>query len=294
MKLYQKILLIGIGIGAILRGSFIYKNRKIGCENQFQSSAYHYLVNEFKDRGLHNIQSPLFDFNDPTIKEVYNKLKNRVKPEVSARDIQSNYDIENAVEKHLEKYGNRALIIIFGAAYHIWGATNILEDKFNAEYISITPKKLDLEDIMDDEICFSNEAPSERIEKAKKSIEIQLTRCLGVVKHMGYKDSEDYMKDISDFDCAKNIVVGIEETGFHWEYDNQASKPIYEILTTFIERFKPKSILYIGEDLFSESMKRNFEEGLKTEFMGEPQYRELFLTKAKKLKIPVEFASFGG
>ena len=96
--------------------------------------------------------------------------------------------------------------------------------------------------------------------------------------------------------ATKNIVVGNEETGLHDQYTNQDNKPIYDILSSFIEQFKPNSILYIREDLSSENMRRNFENGNLTQidvFTGEPYYRTQFLNNAKELNIPVEFASFG-
>lgn len=286
-------ILVGTAVAAVLTGSLIYRNREISHENQFQTSAYHYLVDDFTARGLHNLQSPLFDFTDSTIGQAYEEAKNSAVPRVFPQDVQSNYEIVDAVKRHLAQYGDRSLIIISGAGVHIWGATNTLEDKFDAEYISITPEKLDLEDVMDSEIFLRDETPSEKIEKA--SANVQLTRALGVVKHMGYRDLEDYMRAISDFDGAKNIVVGMEETGLHDQYGNQDKKPIYRTLTAFIERFKPNSILYIGEDLFSENMRRDFKNGnlTQTDFNGDPYYRTQFLNRARGLNIPVEFASFG-
>ncbi len=297
MKPYQKIILIGTAIVTVLMGCLSYKNGEIIPRKHFQNSAYHYLVDNFTVRGLHNLQSPLFDFDDSTITQTYEQAKNSAIPQVFPIDTQSNYSIIDAVERHLVEYGDRALIIISGAGVHIWGATNTLEDKFDAEYISITSKKLDLENVMDSEVYFRDESQSEKIEKAEASLDVQLTRGLGVVKHMGYRDVEDYMRDISDFDGAKNIVIGKEETGLHDQYTNQDNKPIYDILSSFIEQFKPNSILYIREDLPSEDMRRNFENGNLTQidvFTGEPYYRTQFLNKAKELNIPVEFASFGG
>ena len=285
-------LLAGIVAATVLTESLIYKNREISPESQFKNSAYHYLVGEFTEGGFHNLQSPLFDFNDPSIRDVYDKVKKTVEAKVIPRDIQSNNDIVNALKKHLSNYGNRSLIIISGAGCHIWGATPKLKDRFDAGYISITQKKLDLGDVIGQSIYFRDETGNNKVETAKKIVEIQLTRDLGVVRHMGYRTIEDYMRDISDFDGTKNIVVGIEETGLHPQYHNK-TKLIYQILSAFIEGFKPNSILYIGEGLFSESMKREFEKGQGTKFMGKHEYRELFLIKAKKLKIPVEFASFG-
>ena len=296
MKLYQKIVLIGTAIASIVAGGYlISRNTSPVHQNQFQDSAYHSLVDDFTAKRLHNIESPLFDFNDPAIQEVYEKTKKTAEANVIPRDVQSNKDIVNAVERHLSQYGNRSLIVISGAGVHIWGATHTLEDKFDVEYISITLKKLDLEDVMDSEIYFGNETKNEKVEKAKKSAGIQLTRNLGVARHMGYRNLEDYMKDISDFDGAKNIVVGMEETGLHDQYDNQDSKPIYGTLITFIDKFKPNSVLYIGEDLHSENMRNAFENGTldSTDRAGNPYYRTQFLGKAKELNIPVEFASFG-
>lgn len=297
MRLYQKIALIGTAIASIIVGGYLINRNSLPVhQNQFQDSAYHYLVDDFTAKRLRNTESPLFDFNDPTIQEVYDKAKGTAVANVIPRDIQSNKDIVNAVSRHLSQYGNISLIIISGAGCHIWGATPTLEDRFDAEYISITPKKLNLGNVMNSGDYSGNKTEPERIEKAKKSVSVQLIRDLGVVRHMGYRNLEDYMKNISNFDGAKNIVVGMEETGLHEQYSNQDTKLIYQTLSSFIEQFKPKSILYIGEDLFSENMRRDFDNGTltQTDFLtGEPYYQTQFLNRARGLNISVEFASFG-
>ncbi len=286
MKSYKNILLIGTAIASICAGS---------PQNKFQDSAYHYLVDDLATKRVYNIPSPLFDSSDPEIQEVYDEAKKSAEPKVIPRDIQSYNDIVNAVERHISHYGDKSLIIISGAGVHIWGAAPTLEDRFDAEYISVTSKKPGLEDIMDNEIYSGNENKSEKIQKTKECIKNQLIRALGVVRLMGYRTLEDYTEDISDFDGAKNIVVGMEETGLHHLYVNKDKKPIYETLTAFTERFKPVSILYVGEDLYSENMRNDFNNGTLPQnyFSGEPDYRTQFLTRAKELKIPVEFASFG-
>ena len=292
LKLYQKIGLVGITIASILLGGCINRNKE---SIKFQDQAYHYLVDEFTTKNLYSTQSPLFDFNDPVIRQCYEETKVTAKPEIIPRDTQSNYDIEDAVKRHLDKYGDRSLIIVSGAGWHIWGATKTLEDKFDAEYISITPEKLDFNDFIDSEFIYDNE-PKKQIEEAKESTKVQLTRGLGVIRYLGYDTLEEYIQDISDFDGARNIGVGLEETGLHCQYNNQDRKPIYQTLTSFIKKYKPNSILYIGEDLCVGSIREEFKDGTLTQtdfFTGEPYYRTQFLNVAKQLNIPVEFASFG-
>lgn len=223
-----------LGLMALSLGSC---SSEIRPNTAFQEQDFYYLSSEFEKRGLCNKESPLFDFNDLAVREAYEQAKLVAKPRVIEADMESSRHIEETVKKHLEFYGGRSLIIISGAGFHIWEAARNLENKLDVSYISVTPKKLNLK---------------EHAER-KEAIREQFTRALEVVRFLGYESLEDYFNRGSYFDKPRGIIVGIEETGLHLEYNKDDFKGIYRVLTDFIDRFQPRSILYFRENLSFET-----------------------------------------
>ncbi len=258
-RIAKEIGLCSMAAASLFLGSCSLERKQI-VKKFFQDEAYYYLVNVFEKKGLCNTKSPFFDFNDLMVRESYEQAKSAAKPRIIKEDLESNRHIEETVKKHLGFYRGRSLIIISGAGFHIWGATKTLENRFNAEYISVAPKKLNLK----------------RFANGKEVTREQFTRALEVVKYLGYDTLEDYFEEVSDFNEAKNIVVGIEETGIHAEYKEEDFNQVYNILTDFIHKFHPRSILYFRENLFFEN-----------------NSHKRFLNKTSELRIPVELASFG-
>ncbi len=243
-------------------------------EGAFNDVAYHYLVNEFTEKGLHNLDSPLFDFDDLEVRNAYDKVTEGSRAKVISRDITGNKNIRGSVLRHLERYGDRSLIIISGAAFHIHGAISYLENNFNAEYISITPRKLNFNDVLEFGKIFTFNSNQEKIQNAKESLEIQLQRGSEVIKNYGSRNLKSFISEISDFDDAANLVVGIEETGMHSLYAEEDFKPVYDVLSKFVETYNPESILYLREGPSSPKSAKNF------------------LKKSKRLGIPVVSNAF--
>jgi hypothetical protein len=246
-------------------------------ENTFSNEAYYSLVSQFSQSGLYNSPSPLFDFNDPKIIDAYDKTINTEAKSIS-RDIKGVNNIVNAVESHIKKYKGQNLIIISGAAFHIYGAADYLEEKCNAEYISITPKKLDFRDILVYYGFPMGSSNKDEIEYARMELEIQFQRANGVVRNYGSDNLKTFVNEISDFGKAGNIVVGIEETGLHSLYTEKDFKQVYGILEEFIKTCKPTSILYLGEDFCTPKSKAGKDFLNKAKIAGIPANSRAFLS----------------
>ncbi len=248
-----------------------------GCAFQsslkFSESDYCFLREEFMKRGLHNLDSSLFDFGDKEVRAAYEKTKTTPGLIIES-DLIGKLNIENAVGRHLQKYRGRNLILISGAGFHIYGSVRTFEEKFDTEYISITPRKLDFHDVIEDSKNLGIQNPQELVEKARKTLENQLRRANGVVRHYGYENIIAFVRRVSSSGEARNIAVGIEETGMHGLYG--IMKGVYEVLNIFIEIFAPPSILYLRENMH----------------FSEDSSRKEFLEKARKLGIPVKFENF--
>ncbi|GEM_PF-3408838 len=231
--------------GAVLAGC-AFPNQGVVETSGFGKPAYDFLVGEFKRKGLHNLNSPLFDFSDKEVRQAYKRMRN-TPPGVIQRDLDLAGEIEQSVERHLDSYGDRSLVLISGAAFHIYGAVGNLERRFGVEYLSMTPKKLGFSDVILHNTFLRIESPEEEARAAIETTGIQLRRAIGVVKYYGYADLRDFVRRASRVNGAKNIAVGIEETGLHDLYTEKEMVPVYEVLGEFIDRFKPRSLLYLRE-----------------------------------------------
>ncbi len=264
--------LLGLA-GAVLAGC-AFPNQRIVDSSGFGNSACSFLTEELKRKGLHNLDSPLFDFSDEEVREAYSRAVKRGGM-IHNRDFEGKDKIETAAEGHLYTYGDRALILISAAAFHIYGAVEALEERFNAGYISMTPKKLKFSDVLEHNKMFGYTAEFE-LDKARETLEIQMRRANGASIRFGYRDLFDFVEKVSSFRYAKNIAVGIEETGLHDLYTEKETRQVYKILGSFVERFRPSSILF-------------FTEG---EVFDGDRGRTGFLAKVESLRIPVEIAGF--
>ena len=115
------------------------------------------------------------------------------------------------------------------------------------------------------------------------ALEVQLTRDLGVVRYLGFDTLEEFVESISQFNRAKNIVVGIEEIGIHCIYPGFSDR-INQTLVDFLRKYRPTSILYIGEDINVG--------GFEADYFGGEELKNSFLEKVRKLGIPIEFGMF--
>ena len=86
-------------------------------------------------------------------------------------------------------------------------------------------------------------------------------------------------------------MVGLEETGFHEIYSGEQKNRVYQLLAEFLIEYKPASVLYIGEDLSVENMRKEFESSFSSE--QDLSQRDQFLLLLKKKNIPVNFGAFG-
>ena len=240
----------------------------------FGSSAYYSLSGEFKRTGLHNLGSPLFDFNDKEVREAYERASVQ-QGMIHDRDFDGAGKIEMEVERHLYLQGNRALILLSGAAFHIYGAVEALENRLDTGYISMTPRKLKFEDVVESNKIFRHPAETE-IQEAKRTLEIQMRRANGVCVEFGYKGLFDFAEKVSLDKEAGNVAVGIEETGLHSLYTPKYTAEVYSSLGNFLEMFTPRSILFLRE----------------SKLFYEDKGRVDFLRKAKKLGIPVSIRGF--
>lgn len=254
-------------IALFLGGCSFQKN----IESKFPESAYCFLSEEFKRKGLHNLNSPLFDFEDREIMAAHEKTKNAYG--IIERDITGKEAIERAVNGHLKRY-DRSLILISGAGFHIYGAVRGLRKK-GIGYVSITPKKIDFYDAIQYIEFFRVQRPELVVEKARKVLEIQLERINGVVRYYGYKNIHDFAREVSCAGEFRSIALGIEETGMHFLY-KEAMGNVYDTIEDFIQKFRPSGIIYLRENMY-------FYEGF---------LRKKFEKEAANIGIPVQFERF--
>jgi len=258
--------------GAVLAGCAVPQAR---VETPgFEAGAYNYLASEFKRKGLHNLGSPLFDFSDREVREAYERASAQ-RGLIHNRDFDGAGKIEFEVERHLYLHGNKTLILLSGAAFHIYGAVEVLENRFDAGYISVTPKKINLGDVLESNKIFKYPAESE-LGKAREMLEIQMRRANGISAEMGYGNLFGFVEKVSSDREAGNVAVGIEETGLHDLYTPGYTARVYDTLGTFLDRFKPRSILFLRE----------------SKLFYPDRNREDFLRKAKRLGIPVGIKGF--
>ncbi len=254
------------------------------------------LVEKLRQRGYLNDDKPLFDLNDPKISAIYRRAIAETRAAAIRRDTTSWQEIQEAINSHLKQYGPGALIILNGAAQHIYGAIPSLQESLSIRYISTTPIKLTIADVqrsnMDD--------PSETA--ALDDFKTHIDRAIGVVKSLGYQDIEMFLAASRKTQNASNIAIGVEETGSHTIYyrdDCREQKILYGILTEYLKEARPTSVLFIGEDLNVNDKMSTFstyEKYLENEqdhklFLGLPA--DDFLVLAKQMRIPVAFGAFG-
>lgn len=260
------------------------------------------LIARLKLGGFLNDSSPLYDMKDPRIVNTYAEAVKTTSPYVIFRDTSSWEEIEGAVTKHLKKHGSGALVVISGAATHIYGAIPRLEKTASIRYLSTTPIKLSIADIQRDGASLDKSET-----KALADIRVQMGRNIGVLRTLGYRDIQSFLADRAKARDARNVIVGVEETGLHTVYNRGAwedKAAIYKALTEFVDLAKPTSILYIEESLDVAEKQADYAEPGMKRFLESEQWqkKELglprrpwddFLIDAKNKGIPVFFASFG-
>lgn len=240
-----------------------------------------------QERGFSNSDNPLFDLSDERVNSVYQMLQTDTKAEAISRDTTSWDEIKECVEGHVSRYGDGALVIISGAAPHIWGAIPYLEQRVGAKYISATSHKLVIDLVANEDTMIK----LDKEQKALDSIQFQMKRDLGVARNLGYDIIEDYIADRCNVQNPRNVIFGAEETGLHRLYFGEREEQLYANLLDFFENANVKSVLYIGEDLHVENSRKSFQDG-KPEFM-EKLPRDKIFDYAKSQGIPVEFGAFG-
>ncbi|PIU75685.1 hypothetical protein COS75_02955 [Candidatus Pacearchaeota archaeon CG06_land_8_20_14_3_00_35_12] len=136
------------------------------------------LESELKERGFSNSDNPLYDLSDKRIMSVYQKLQTDTKAEAVSRDTTSWDEIKECVESHMSQYGDGALVIISGAAPHIWGAIPYLEQKVGARYVSATSQKLGVDLIVNEKLSikFDKGTKEEKEQKALDLIQSQMKK----------------------------------------------------------------------------------------------------------------------
>jgi hypothetical protein len=218
------------------------------------------------------------------------------------RDTSSWEEIEGAVTEHLRKHGSGALVVISGSATHIYGAIPHLEKTSSIRYISATPIKLSIAAVQRDGASMDKSEG-----KAFSDIKVQMGRDIGVTKTLGYNDIQSFLADREKARGAKNVIVGVEETGLHTVYNRgswEDKAAIYTALKAFVAQVKPTSVLYIEESLDVPEKQTDYAEpGMKRFLDGEKwQKKEFglprrpwddFLIDTKNKGIPVAFAAFG-
>ena len=247
------------------------------------------LGKKLKKSDFSNLDNPLYDFSDKKIESVYQKLQEDTKPKAISRDTTSWDEIKECVENHISQYGDEALIIIAGAAPHIWGAIPYLEGKVGARYVSATTHKLSIDLVASEYDSIFDKKTKEK--KALDSIQVQIKRDLEVARKLGYDTIEDYITDRSNIKNPRNIIFGAEETGHHTLYFGERDEQLHTVLLDFIRKTEPTSLLYIHEDLNIENMKIDFKNNESSIIRKQPI--DKIFDYAKSKKMPVEFGAFG-
>lgn len=251
------------------------------------------LERKLQERGFSNLDNPLYDLSDEKVRVAYQKLQTDTKAEAISRDTTSWGEIKECVEDHVSRYGDGTIVIISGAAPHIFGAIPYLKQRIGARYVSTSSHKLSVDLIMSKSVRLELDkgTDEEKATKALNSIKVQMKRGLGVVKKLGYDTIEAYIADMSNVQNPRNLIFSAEETGLHEIYLGERNEQLHKILLDFIKRTKPTSILYIREDLNVEGIRNDFENG-KPSFKRKLPRDEIF-DYAKSQGIPVEFGAFG-
>ena len=249
------------------------------------------LERELQEGGFSNLDNSLFDLTDERLRLAYQELKTTTKPEAYSRDTTSWDEIREFVGAHTY-HTSGTIIIVSGAAPHIWGAIPDLEKMVGARYISATSHKLGVDLVANEDLMikFDNETPEQKSRKALDKIQVQMRRALGVVKSLGYDTIEDYIADRNNAQNPRNVILGAEETGLHGLYLGKRDDQLHKVLFSFIKKVKTTSILYIHEDLNVENMRRTFEKGSS---IRDKIPRDEIFDYAKTKSIPIEFGAFG-
>jgi len=228
-----------------------------------------------------NLQKPLFNLSDPKTKSAYETLLITAQANVNRRDTSSWMEITNAVQEHLKKYGPGALIIIEGAATHIWGAVPQLE-KEGCRYIGSPFPSIDAQ----------TKFVGEKI--GTEGITVQIRRAVGVVKYLGFGSIEDFIMDRRKLQNPSNVIVSLEESGLHGIRTDENEVQIYKTLKKYLLDHEPSSVLYIGEDLKADEMRKDTDKYRTTGDMYHSDMpRNKFLMVAIDQKIEVGFGAFG-
>ncbi|MBI4357898.1 MAG: hypothetical protein HY584_01240, partial [Candidatus Omnitrophica bacterium] len=260
------------------------------------------LMEQFRTDGLLSDPTPLFKKEDPIVLQLFQEILTEQPAEIISRDTTSWEEITQAVAAHLEANPGRALIIIEGAATHIWGAILHTERNQKVRYISATKLKLDAETVRDKTAILPKDKEEDKV---RQKLKAQLKRSVGVIKHLGYDSLEAFVRDRHQPKDAHHLMVGLEETGYHYLYSDTESDHIaFDRVTQFLDSYKPQTILYIREDLAVENLKKihaglragNLQEVLEKDLQGaeyDPLPRDQFLLEAEKRGIKVTLAAFG-
>ena len=229
---------------------------------------------------------PLYDLSNPTVRQIYQNQLKTAKPAIQRRDETSWREIKNAVDSHIKNYPENSLIIIDGGATHLWGAVPDLVQDYRAGYISASSVKINPE-ILKTYYAQLREKPSDK--EIYQKIETQIQRDVEVIKSLGFESLEDFVQAQKKSSGIHHLIIGIEQTGMHAVYlDYNAA--LFILLENLLKEQKPSSILFIGEDLRTETVR----EGLLSNFSGRALLpRDKFLLAAKQRNIPIRLGAFG-
>lgn len=226
-------------------------------QNAYDPAAYQYLHINITNRNL-------YDLKDANFRPVYERQLKLSYGETYGHEIRSALQINSAVSDHINNYGNRSLIVASGSANVLWLSTKNIEPNYDCVYVPAPPITID-----------SNTASSDK-DVTQHSISVQVRSDINAVKHMGYKNIEEFMYREIKARTIGNIMIGEEKIDIPQLYDPQKSDHLYLVLRTFLGPYRPSSILYLYEGPDAELPKRT-----------------RFIDEAKKLKIPIVSKRFG-
>lgn len=245
----------------------------------YSSEAIRFLNSKFNDKTLYNLRNP-------GIAYLYKNIVERNgEPTIYASSKDSWRDIFKAVSDHIEKNGDRSLIVVSGPASDIWFPTIKLEDEYGCAYVSAPP------------LSVSSENASQG------QIELQMKGDLGVLKYMGYPGLPEFLEERKSkaLQNPRSIIIGIEKVEIKKIYssNNESGQSVYPVICEFMEAYRPSSLLYCCKGLDTEYVKNEYRNYLEEEqeiiytYSERGLARDRMIEKAADLNIPVSFSDFG-
>lgn len=248
---------------------------------QFSQDSIESLEKKLIKSGFSNMDYSIFDLTDDRVSSLYKKLQKSLDPsdkskdewfwnEVENRDKKYWKKIERTITEHVSSHGDKTLVLLTFASPHVYGAIPLLESKIKARYISGTLLKLSIDIVINYHgSTLRHFKGSTDVEKALGEIEWQMKRDLTAVMHLGYENIEKFLEDRSKVKNPKNLILALEETGFHPLYRDMYKNKnltVFKFISDFVKQEKPSSILHIWEG-FPEPLaaireSKEFEEGL--------------------------------